>query len=138
MNQYRGAASSALMEKLQSLGRNAVGLSGIDGRLLTGKRKNIIVLENGKKKIIRDDYTGIVKEVNVPFLDLLLENGFLPVITPPALSYNNERINVDGDRAAAKIAGSMGADVLIILSNIPGLLRNPQDETSLVREINRD
>ena len=47
--------------------------------------------------VIRDDWTGSVDKVNPLLLDLLLENGFLPVLSPPALSYDHEAINVDGD-----------------------------------------
>jgi acetylglutamate/LysW-gamma-L-alpha-aminoadipate kinase len=135
---YCGKMNKNIVEKLQRLGVNAVGLSGIDGRLLVGKRKNIIVVENGKKKILRDDYTGKVEEVNVALISLLLHNGFLPVITPPALSYENEAINVDGDRAAALIASVLKAEALVILSNIPGLLRDVNDEESVIKKINKE
>ena len=62
----------------------------------------------------------------------------MPVLTPPALSYEQEAINVDGDRASAVIASSLNADALIILSNIPGLLMNVNDESSLIKEITKE
>lgn len=135
---YAGKMNKMIVEKLQALGVNALGLSGMDGRLLQGRRKNIIIKEGGKKKVIRDDYTGKVEEVNVDLLNLLMDGGYLPVVTPPAISTNHEAINVDGDRAAARIAAALGADTLVILSNIPGLLRDPEDEDSLVEEITSD
>jgi acetylglutamate/LysW-gamma-L-alpha-aminoadipate kinase len=135
---YCGKMNKKIVEKLQQLGVNAIGLSGIDGRLMVGKRKNIIVVEKGKKKILRDDYTGKVEEVNLGLISLLLHNGFVPVITPPALSHENEAINVDGDRAAALIASSLKADALVILSNIPGLLRDMKDEKSIIKVINKE
>ncbi|HEY66237.1 MAG TPA: [LysW]-aminoadipate kinase, partial [Caldilineae bacterium] len=66
-----------------------------------------------------------------------LDNGYLPVLTPPAASYDGEAINVDGDRAAAAVAKALGAEQLIILSNVPGLLRNFPDESSLISRIPR-
>lgn len=135
---YCGKMNKTIVEKLQQFGVNAVGLSGIDGRLLIGKRKNIIIVENGKKKIIRDDYTGKIEEVNVELIRLLLDKGFMPVISPPALSRDNEAINVDGDRVAAMMASSLKAEVLVILSNTPGLLKDLDDENSLVREIKKE
>jgi acetylglutamate/LysW-gamma-L-alpha-aminoadipate kinase len=129
---YCGRMNKMIVEKLQRLGVNAIGLSGIDGRLLMGKRKDIISVENGRRRIIRDDYTGKVEVVNIDLLRLLLQHGYLPVITPPALSYDNEAINVDGDRAAGLIASQLHSDTLIILSNTPGLLRDEHDESSLV------
>lgn len=133
---YCGKINKMIVEKLQRLGVNAVGLSGIDGRLWEGTRKSsITIVENGKKKILRDDYTGRVEKVNVQLVRLLLENGYLPVLTPPAISYEGEAMNVDGDRAAAILASSLQAETLVILSNVPGLLRDVNDETTLIPSI---
>ncbi len=136
---YVGKVNKQIVERLQRLGINAVGLSGVDGRLLEGVRKPFIkVIEGGVRKVLRDDFTGRVEKANVGLLRLLLSNGYTPVITPPAISYESETINVDGDRAAAVVAAQLGAEKLIILSNVPGLLKHVDDETSLIPEIRRD
>ncbi len=136
---YCGKINKGIVERLQRLGVNAVGLSGLDGRLLEGKRKGVIkIVEGGKKRIIRDDYTGKVEQANLHLLRLLLDSGYLPVITPPAISYENEAINVDGDRAAAMVAAALGAKQLIILSNVPGLLREFPDENTLIPLIEKE
>jgi len=133
---YCGEVNKGIVEMLQAEGANAIGLSGLDGRLLEGRRKDTLkVIENGRRRVIRDDYTGTVERVNVDLLNLLLENGYLPVVTPPAISTAHEAINVDGDRAAAMIAAALGASQLVILSNVPGLLRDFPDEGSLIRRI---
>jgi len=133
---YCGKVNKGIVEKLQGLGVNAVGLSGVDGRLLEGNRKAAIrIVEDGRRKVLRDDYTGTVKRVNTELLDLLLAHSYLPVVSPPAISYEHEAINVDGDRAAARIAAAMKADTLVILSNVPGLLREFPDESTLIRRI---
>ncbi len=133
---YAGKMNKMIVEKLQQLGINAIGLSGIDGRLLEGHRKRSLkVIEDGRKMILRGDLSGIIEKVNTGLLRLLLENGYVPVITPPAISYESDAINVDGDRCAAQIAVAMQAQDLVILSNIPGLLRNPEDESSLIAKI---
>lgn len=135
---YCGEVNKRIVELLQAAGANALGLSGVDGRLLEGQRKAAIkVIENGRRRVIRDDYTGTVQRVNVSLLRLLLDNGYLPVVTPPAISLEDEAINVDGDRAAAMIAAALGAETLVILSNVPGLLRDFPDEGTLIREIPR-
>jgi len=135
---YCGEVNKGIVELLQAAGANAVGLSGLDGRLLEGNRKEAIkVIENGRRRVIRDDFTGTVQKVNVDLLRLLLDHGYLPVVTPPAISFESEAINVDGDRAAAMIAAALGADTLVILSNVPGLLREFPDESTLIREIPR-
>ncbi len=133
---YCGQMNKGLVEKLQSRGVNAVGLSGLDGRLWEGKRKAAIkIVENGRRRVLRDDFTGKVERVNTDLLTLLLSAGYVPVLTPPAISYEGEAINVDGDRAAAATAIALGAGTLIILSNVPGLLEKFPDESTLIRHI---
>lgn len=136
---YCGQVNKGIVERLQGLGVNALGLSGLDGRLLEGPRKDALrIVEDGRRLLLRDDYTGKVEKVNKALLDLLLGAGYLPVISPPAISYNHEAINVDGDRAAAAIAAALDAEALVILSNVPGLLRNYPDETTLIREVAKE
>ena len=133
---YCGKMNKGIVESLHKQGINAIGLSGIDGRLLEGKRKSAIkVVIDGRKRVLRDDYTGRVERVNTGLLELLLGAGYLPVVSPLAISYESEAMNVDGDRAAAAIAAAMRAEQLIILSNVPGLLREFPDESTLIEQI---
>jgi acetylglutamate/LysW-gamma-L-alpha-aminoadipate kinase len=133
---YAGKMNKRLVERLWKRGARAVGLCGADGGLWRGGRKTALtIVEGGKKKVIRDDMTGKVERVDTALLATLLAGGWLPVLTPPALSDEGELINVDGDRAAAATAAALGADALLIFSNVPGLLRDPADPSSLVREI---
>lgn len=135
---YCGQLNKMWVEKFQRAGVNAVGLSGLDGRIFEGTRKDTLrVRVGGKRMVLRDDWTGTVERVNTELLKLLLGAGYLPVITPPGASDKGEAINVDGDRAAAMVAAAFNAEALIILSNVPGLLRNFPDESTLIREIPR-
>lgn len=136
---YCGLMNKRLVEILQKRGINAIGLSGMDGRIWEGQRKAAIrIVEDGKTRVLRDDYTGRIENVNTTMLTTLLEMGYVPVLTPPAISFEGEAINVDGDRAAGITATRLKADSLIILSNIPGLLRDPEDVNSLIPEVNDD
>ena len=136
---YCGKVNKGIVERLQRLGVNAVGLSGLDGRIFEGRHKDSVrAVENGKVKVLRGDHTGTVERVNTGLLDLLLNAGYLPVLTPPAASYEGVAINVDGDRAAAALAVAMKADALLLLSNVPGLLRDFPDEASLIPHIPAD
>jgi len=135
---YRGRINNDLVLRLQRLGANAVGLSGVDGRLWQAERKEAVrVVENGRKFLLRDDLTGKVVGVNAPLLRLLLDNGYRPVLTLPALASDGSAVNVDGDRAAAAVAAALGASDLVILSNVPGLLRDVADAGSLVPRLTR-
>src|SRR5262245_29670047 len=135
---YVGKMNKLFVERLQQLGMNAVGLCGVDGRSMEGERKTAIkVIENGKRKVLRDDFTGRVERVNTELLTLLLEHGYTPVVCPPAIRYDSVMINVDGGRAAAVLAMALQADTLVILSNVPGLLRNVKDDGSLISHIEK-
>src|SRR4029079_18562625 len=102
--------------------------------LLVGKKKDVRSVREGKTMILRDDYTGTVEAVNLPLLTQFIGPGRVPVIAPLALSTENEALNVDGDRVAARIAVAIDADALLILTNVPGLLRDIHDPSSLVAE----
>ncbi|HEY3311413.1 MAG TPA: [LysW]-aminoadipate kinase [Anaerolineales bacterium] len=131
-----GKVNTLLVEQLQRLGVNAFGLSGLDGRLMQATRKDSIQsVENGKRKIIRDDYTGKIEQVNAALLHLLLAQGFLPVVSPVAVSMQGEALNVDADRAAAMLASALHAGVLVLLTAVPGLMKSFPDEGSLIRQL---
>jgi len=133
---YCGKANKAVVEAFQRRGVNAVGLSGLDGRIFEGKRKDTLtIFEGGKRKVLRGDYTGKVERVNADLVTLLLDRGYLPVLCPPAASYEGEAVNVDGDTASAMLAAAVKAEEFIMLSNVPGLLRDLDDPTSLVARI---
>ena len=131
-----GKINSLLTEQLQMLGVNAFGLCGLDGRLMQATRKDAIQsIENGKRKIIRDDYTGKIDRVNSHLLRMLLEGGYLPVIAPVAVSEKGEALNVDADRAAAMVASALKAETLLLLTAVPGLMKNFPDESTLIRQL---
>jgi [amino group carrier protein]-L-2-aminoadipate 6-kinase len=131
-----GKVNSFLTEQLQMLGVNAFGLCGLDGKLLQAVRKDSIQsIENGKRKIIRDDYTGRIETVNHQLLSMLLTAGYMPVIAPVAVSEKGEALNVDADRAAAMVAAALKAETLILLTAVPGLMRNFPDESTLIRQL---
>ena len=133
-----GKVNSFLTEQLHRLGVNAFGLSGLDGKLLQATRKDSIQsidAERGKRKVIRDDYTGKIESVNRELLLMLLDAGYLPVIAPLAVSEKGEALNVDADRAAAMVASALGAESLLLLTAVPGLMKNFPDESTLIRQL---
>jgi len=133
---YAGLMNKKIVTKFQQFGMNAVGLCGIDGRLIQGKRHTaILTIEKGKKKVIHDDLTGTVENINLELLGLLVNKGFIPVITPPAISEENQQINVDGDKIAAKITIGLQADTLLFFIEAPGFLQDVKDDNSCVKKI---
>jgi len=133
-----GKVNTLLVEQLQALGVNAIGLSGVDGRLMVADRKETVrSIENGKRRVIRDDYTGKISLVNNLLLETLLAGGYLPVIAPLAASQKGEALNVDADRAAAMIASALGANTLVLLTAVPGLMKSFPDESTLIKSLTR-
>ncbi len=131
-----GKVNSLLTEQLQMLGVNAFGMCGLDGRLLQAVRKESVQsIENGKRKMIRGDYTGRIEHVNSDLLHMLLSAGYLPVIAPVAVSEKGEALNVDADRAAAMVASALKAKTLLLLTAVPGLMKNFPDESTLIRQL---
>jgi len=131
-----GKVNTLLVEQLHGLGVNALGMSGLDGRLMVATRKSAIQsLEHGKRKIVRDDYTGKIETINLDLLESLLQAGYTPVIAPMAVSQNGEALNVDADRAAAMIAAALNAGTLLLLTAVPGLMRSFPDESTLIQNL---
>jgi acetylglutamate/LysW-gamma-L-alpha-aminoadipate kinase len=131
-----GKVNTLLVEQLQMLGVNAFGLSGVDGKLMQAVRKDSIQsIEKGKRKMIRDDYTGKIECVNTELLQTLLSGGYVPVIAPMAVSQKGEALNVDADRAAAMVASALKAETLVLLTAVPGLMKNFPDESTVIRQL---
>jgi acetylglutamate/LysW-gamma-L-alpha-aminoadipate kinase len=126
-----GSVNQQLTARLSAFGVPAVGLGGPN--VVQARRKAAIrAVVNGRQVVVRDDYSGTITGVDDALLRLLLEAGRTPVVAPLALGEEHERLNVDGDLVAATVARALGAETLIILSNVPGLLRDVNDPASLI------
>jgi len=130
-----GQLNTDLVVGLQAAGADAVGLNGTDGRLLTGRRKSAVrVLEDGKKKIRRGDHSGTIDSVNADLLGGLLDGGYTPVVGPPMLADDGTAVNTDADRAAAAVAAALDA-TLVLLTDVPGVLADPDDPDTLIEAV---
>ena len=128
-----GKINKTIVCMLQKNGINAIGLSGIDGKIIQAERKKklLIINEKGRKQAIDGGYTGKITNVNASLLKLLLEQGYTPVISPIAISEEFDCLNVDGDRAAAYVAGKIQSDKVLFLTNVDGLLMDEKLVNSL-------
>jgi len=119
-----GKLNKQVVMALEREGVNTVGLTGLDGHLLRAERKKrlVIINERGRKMVIDGGYTGRILDVNTGLLQLLLDSGYVPVVSPIALSEESEPLNVDGDRTAASIASALRADILVLLTDVDGLV----------------
>ena len=135
MMSYAGLRNKKIVELCQQKNINAVGLTGLDGRLVQGERnKGIRVRENGKT-LIKRDLSGKPRQINTGLLSLLLDNGYCPVITIPIADERGFAINSENDDIVAEMANAMDIDCVIQLIEAPGFMDDPEDETSVVRHM---
>lgn len=136
---YCGLVNKKIVSCLQKHGINAVGLSGADGKLWLGRKKEAILSKVGSKtKIITDSLTGKVESVNVELINMLLNKNYTPVVTIPAITADGDLINVDNDRAVSVMAKDLKVKILVFLFEAVGLLENPDDPTSKIDRIKKD
>jgi [amino group carrier protein]-L-2-aminoadipate 6-kinase len=132
-------ARSAIVAELQQLESRAVGLSGLDGGLVRARRRPPLALVGARHAFSgHHELEGRIVDVRPALLELLLDGGFLPVLSPPALDRSVGPVDVDVDRLAAAVAGAVRADRLVLLSAAPGVLRDPPDAATVVRRIDGD
>ena len=119
-----GKINKSLVNLLEVKGGRAVGLSGIDDRIIEAEYKNHDL-----------GFVGEVTKINTGLINDLLERGYIPVISTIGSGKNGEVFNINGDIAASCVAGALRAERLIILTDIAGILRDPSDVSSLIPEL---
>ena len=135
MMAYSGLSNQRFVEMWQKAGVNALGLTGLDGRLIQGRRnRGIKVRENGKT-IIKRDFSGKPAEVNVDLLTTLLDKGYRPVLSIPIADEAGFAINSENDDIVAVLQGALNADKIIQLIEAPGFLEDKDDETSVLQAL---
>ena len=128
-----GSVLRELTNKFIGLGANAVGLSTGDGNTLRAQRFQPTV--NGVSADI--GLVGEAQRVDPAFLNLVLEHGYLPIISPVAVSTGGEPLNINGDIAAGAIAGALGASEILFITDVAGIYKNWPDPASIISEISR-
>jgi acetylglutamate/LysW-gamma-L-alpha-aminoadipate kinase len=128
-----GRVKPVLVTALARHGARPVGLTGLDGDLLTARRlTDYPAMLDGRKMVIRDDHNGRITGVDATVLRVLHQIGAVPVLSPPALGVSGQPVNVNADRVAAAVAVALHASALVLLTAAPGLLASPADEASVL------
>ena len=122
-----GKVNKSLVQHLSTSGGRAIGLCGLDGKMLMAK-----------KLAAAEDlgFVGEIDRVNPMIIMDSMKNGYIPVISTIAGGYNGEVFNINADLAAARIAAKLGAKKLILMTDIRGLLRDINDESTLISVVN--
>lgn len=119
-----GKVNKTLVNLLETKGGTAMGVSGMDGRLIEAVMKDE-----------RLGYVGKIVNVNISPLTDLLEKGYIPVVSTVGCDKDGNAYNINGDTAAAHIAGALGAERLIMMTDIAGILKDKDDPTTLIPEM---
>jgi acetylglutamate kinase len=119
-----GKVNKSLVNFLEMKGGKAMGVSGMDGRLIEAKMKDE-----------RLGYVGEITKINIECVEDLLQNGYIPVISTVGCDNEGNAYNINGDTAAARIAGALKAERLIMMTDIAGLLKDKDDPSTLIPEI---
>ena len=119
-----GKVNKTLVNLLEMKGGKAIGLSGMDGRLIEAKIKNE-----------RLGFVGEITKIHIKPVTDLLNNGYIPVVSTVGCDRAGNAYNINGDTAAAHIAGALNAERLILMTDIAGILRDKNDPTTLIPEM---
>jgi acetylglutamate kinase len=119
-----GKVNKSLVTMLEKRGGNAIGLCGMDGKLIEAEMKN--------EKL---GYVGEITKINIGAVKDILEKGYIPVISTLGCDKEGNAYNINADTAAAELAIALGAEKLILLTDVRGVLRDPKDENTLIAQI---
>lgn len=119
-----GKINKSLVNFMEQIGGNALGISGIDGRLIEARMKDV-----------RLGYVGEITRINIDMVNDMLDKGYIPVISTIGCDKEGNVYNINSDTAAAHIAGALHAKRLILLTDIAGILKDKDDPSTLIKEL---
>ncbi|MBP3790727.1 MAG: acetylglutamate kinase [Methanobrevibacter sp.] len=127
-----GKISTEIVSELIKHDGDAISLSGKDSSLIFAHRKGASKID---EEVVDLGLVGEVDCVNTDLLEMFLENEYIPVISPVGIDVDGNSLNLNADTAAGEVASAVGAEKLIILTDVPGVLRDPSDPSSLIQKI---
>ena len=127
-----GKISTEIVSELIKNCGKAISLSGKDSSLIFAHKKGA---HKVNEELVDLGLVGEVDDVNTDLLDMFLENDYIPVISPVGIADDGTSLNLNADTAAGEVASAIGAEKLIILTDVPGVLRDPSDPNSLIQKI---
>lgn len=130
-----GKINTEIVNLLNRQGSKAVGLSGKDADLIRAKKHFAEVHENGRVNMVDIGFVGEVESINTDILNTLIDSGYIPVIAPIGVGKNGESYNINADYVAGEVAGALGAEKLLMLTDVEGIYRDYQDKSSFISSL---
>ncbi|BDZ68940.1 acetylglutamate kinase [Methanobacterium ferruginis] len=134
-----GKISTEIVANIGLHGGKGVGLSGKDNLLLKARKRSpqvVVNQETGEELMVDLGLVGEIESINPEILDVLTENQYIPVISPIGVDEKGDTLNLNADTVAGEVAGEVGAEKLIILTDVPGILADHSDPESLIKRVN--
>ncbi len=129
-----GKISSDIVSEIIKHDGDAIGLSGIDSSLIYAHKKGVSKHESTGEEVDLG-LVGEVDRINSHLLQMFVDNDYIPVISPIGIAEDGTSLNLNADTAAGEVASSVGVEKLIILTDVPGVLRDPSDPSTLIQKI---
>ncbi|MFL6212562.1 MAG: acetylglutamate kinase [Blastocatellia bacterium] len=138
---FAGQINMDIISALRRAGADTVGLSGVDGDIIQARRREIqkvLNQETGEVEMVDFGHVGDIADINVRLLRLLLDNGYVPVISSLGADDQGNVYNINADTIAAEIAAHLAAEKLILLTDVDGILRDRNDPSSRISRLTVD
>ncbi|HEX6126912.1 MAG TPA: acetylglutamate kinase [Pyrinomonadaceae bacterium] len=138
---FRGKINTEILSALRHRGIHAVGVSGIDGGVIKAVRrppKDFVNKSTGETETVDFGHVGDIVAVDASLIELLLENDYLPVISSLAADDEGKVYNINADTIASEIAARLGAEKLILLSDVNGIYLDPNDESTKIVQLSAE
>ncbi len=135
-----GSINTEIVANIGLHGGKGVGISGKDNQLLKAKKRapQVVVDHNGEEKTVDLGLVGEIDSINTEIIDVLTLNDYIPIISPIGVDESGNTLNLNADTVAGDIASHVGSEKLIILTDVPGIMQDPEDPDSLIKRVNID
>lgn len=134
-----GKINTEIVANIGIHGGKGVGLSGKDNQLLMARKRAPQVIVNnktGEEKTVDLGLVGEIESINPEIIDVLTSNDYIPIISPIGVDERGNTLNLNADTVAGDLASNIDAEKLIILTDVPGILQDPDDPESLIKKVN--
>jgi acetylglutamate kinase len=127
-----GLINTRILAICRELGIQAIGLSGVDAGLIRAHKRGPVPVAAGSSETVDYGFVGDIDSVNVAVIEKLLENGFMPVVSPLSADDGGVLLNINADTVAAAIGGALAAEKLVLCTGAPGILENAEDPGTVI------
>lgn len=133
-----GKVSTRIVSKICLHGGKAVGISGKDTEFIRAKKKSMEIIKDNDKLEIDLGLVGEIVSLNPEIVQMLTDNDYIPIISPIGADERGCTLNLNADTVAGELGAELGAEKLIILTDVPGILEDPNDPNSLIKRLKVD